>query len=388
MEISTSSTPARKPFFLDEPRLNVNPSHSPELAATIKRCNDVGVLMDPTKAILFKFMPPEVQVKIWKDAFTEWSKTQPRVRIVIPASSLVSDRVICDTLDNIPNVHPNSLSDGSGFASEICPLLNSSFEAREMVMEAFAGSLDVCTCYQYQCYQCQNLDVHMVPGAQVCYCKKWCDDRCRGKSYFTRDQIFYLPGFATISQKIGRILSEGIVGLFHDIHPLAWASKLQNVALEAHHLAGQPGDFIKDTLSKFTSLRKLYIVWRFDPIDYVSQSFITRYASEDNDNKKIITPGAQLDCLRQTFFESPVLWLNRLPGVETEFIFVPVDLSGGDALSEKKVNRSVLTLEDYFTPGNHARKIAERSESSLMKSIYSGAGKKSEIKSCRKRGNL
>jgi hypothetical protein len=175
---------------------------------------------------------------------------------------------------------------------------------------------------------------------------------------------------------------------FHDIHPFAWASKLQNVALDAHHLAGQPGDFIKDTLSKFTSLRKLYIVWRFDPIDYVSQSFITRYASEDYDNKKFITPGAQLDCLRQTFFESPELWLNQLPGVETEFIFVPVDLSGGDALSEKKVNRSVQTLEDYFTPGNHARKIAERSESSLMKSIYSGVGKKSEIKSCRKRGSV
>jgi hypothetical protein len=86
------------------------------------------------------------------------------------------------------------------------------------------------------------------------------------------------------------------------------------------------GEPIKAVLSKLTSLKKLYLVWRSEPIHVLGESFITRLANEHNDQRKVITHDNQLNCLKQAQFRSPELWLNQLPGVEMEMIFVPMDL--------------------------------------------------------------
>ncbi|KAE9376636.1 hypothetical protein N431DRAFT_462456 [Stipitochalara longipes BDJ] len=377
MESSTSNAPTAKPFFLlGEPRLKINPSHPPELVATIQRHNNLEKFLDPAEAVLFQHLPPELRVQTWKEAFATWSKSQRRIRIVIPASPVVSNKVICDEIKDLSYPHPNFLSDDSGFATEICPLFSVNFEARKVALEQFTGSLDICSCVKQQCYQCRDMGMEWL-GAHECNCKQLCTKRCGGKTYFTADQIFYIPGFATISSWIEVLVNNSDIKRFYKNddknNPLDWASKLQNVALEAHHLAGQPGQWIKTVLSKFKRMKKLYIIWRFDPRDGINQSFITQYASEDNDKKIILTPEAQLDCLKQTFFESPDLWLNQLSGLETEFIYVPVKLSvegeEGHALSSDIINESVQALEDYFTPGNHARKMAEEKRKLISENI-------------------
>lgn len=122
------------------------------------------------------------------------------------------------------------------------------------------------------------------------------------------------------------------------------------------------GETVRATLSKFTGLKKLYIVWRFDPKDVLYASFIKRYASKDNDNKIVLTPEEQLYCSQQ-YFESPHLWLNQLPGVEAELVYVRVEsvntssVAAGEPLGCDAVNESLQNLENYFTPGGYARRI-------------------------------
>ncbi|PMD48837.1 hypothetical protein L207DRAFT_522165 [Hyaloscypha variabilis F] len=325
---------------------------------------------------------PSFAFRFGRRKFAAWAKTQPRVRIVIPASAIVSDFVICDEIKDLSAPHPNYLSDGSGFPTEICPLLSTSFEARKIALEQFAGSLKICSCVQRQCYQCRDMGLEMaILGAHECDCKQFCDENCGGKTYFTADQIFYIPGFATILNWIQEFLLGDIKIEFYNLnynhHPLAWASKLQNVALEAHHLAGLHGELIRLVLSQFRSMKKLYIIWRFDPKDGINQSFITQHASEDNDNKIILTPEARLHFLKEVYFFEPDLWLNEFPGVEIEFIYVPVVLSwgGGEGghLSYEIINESVQALEEYFTPGHHARKMEEERRQQIRENIDDAA---------------
>jgi len=378
-ENSTPEPPARRPFFpADEPRLNINSSHPPELAATMQIYNNLGKLLDPGKAAMFPHLPPELRLQIWKEKFASWAKTQPRVRILVPASPVVLDKIICDELKDLPDPHPNFFSTGCGKATEICPLLTTSSEARKIALEQIAGSLDVCSCVRRQCAQCRDMEFELgTKDAQECDCKQFCQENCRGKTYFTEDQIFYIPGFATISNWIENLFDPEFPDArdFYKIDdgndPLAWAFKLQNVALEAHHLAGQSGEWLKDILSKFKSLKKLYLVWRFDPR---GDDFVTRYASSDNENKIILTLEAQLKFLEEAFFESPELWLNQLPGVDIEFISVPVKFTEAARrrfhnLSPEVIDRSVKALEEYFTPGNHARKMVQAKREAIQANI-------------------
>lgn len=210
MDASTSETSARKPFLLDEPRLNVNSSHPLALAATMQRYNNLGMLLDPKRAALFPHFPAELRIKIWKDAFTQWYNTQRRVRIVIPASPFVSDKVMCDIIDGLSDLYWNYMEGNvAGFPAEVCPLLSASYEARQIALEQFSGSLDLCSCWYRQCYQCQELelDVDSV-AAHECDCKKYCGENCRSKTYFTADQIFYLPNFQSYSWQIYETLKE------------------------------------------------------------------------------------------------------------------------------------------------------------------------------------
>jgi hypothetical protein len=75
-----------------------------------------------------------------------------------------------------------------------------------------------------------------------------------------------------------------------------------------------------------------------DPIDVLAESFITRFAYEHNDQRRVITLEDQLNCLKQAQFRFPGLWLNQLPGVEMEMIFVPMDLWSDTLFRKEKVN--------------------------------------------------
>lgn len=219
-----------------------------------------------------------------------------------------------------------------------------------------------------------------VDGLHECDCKKFCQMNCLGNTYFTADQIFYIPGFATITNWIESLFdpefshAKDFYKIDNGNDPFAWASKLQKVALEAHHLAGQSGEWLKTVLSRFKSLKKLYLVWRFDPRNDISRELVTKYASQDNENNVILTLEDKLLFLEQACLNSPELWLNQLRGVDVEFIFVPVRLKGEglrgpNNLSSVAINRSVQALEEYFTPGNHSRKMVEQKRKHIQANI-------------------
>ncbi len=114
-------------------------------------------------------------------------------------------------------------------------------------------------------------------------CKKKCEENCQGKAYFTDEQIFYIAGFFTLSPQLEEIPNNELAKQQYKIddnhHPFSWASNLQKVVLEVDHLMQADGKVIKATLSKFTSLKKSYLVWRKVHIDVLGESFISRYAS-------------------------------------------------------------------------------------------------------------
>jgi hypothetical protein len=123
--------------------------------------------------------------------------------------------------------------------------------------------------YEYQCYQCQDLGVELEAlGCQECSCKEQCEENCRSKTYFTADQIFYIPQFFTMMWQLEQILKDDLAKKHYKINDnnknnlFSWASKLQNVALEVPHMMEDDGESIKAALSKLTSLKKLYLVWR------------------------------------------------------------------------------------------------------------------------------
>jgi hypothetical protein len=353
--------PTDTPCFLHDPRLKVNISHYQVLGTAMQKYKRRKMLEDRNRAVLFRFLPPELRIQIWKDAFTEWYQSQRIVRLVVPASPLVSGKVICDTLDNIDHPHPNSLSIGSGFPTKVCPLLNANFEARQIALRQFAGLLDICSCWQHQCYQCQSMGIDTAYlGHNKCACRDQCRRTCHGKAYFTADQIFYIAGFNDIISQANKFENDISLQRTYNIdennHPLAWASKLQNVALNARQLRSLDAETIRTTLSKFTSLKKLYIVWNLSFNDGLFT--LALHLAVNSDGEVIFSHETQLQCVKR-YFESPELWFDQLPGVETELIFLPMDpvedfhgITSSTPSSSANVNRLVRALEDCLTPVN------------------------------------
>jgi hypothetical protein len=355
-EISISSTSTTRKTPPPSTPMVQDPEHEPDLLfKAVEGHNNLEIPSDWEDITSFDFglFPPEIRIQILKEAFREWQKNRRRVRLLLPASPLVSDKVICDQMPRMHPSHPNYTSRGSGFPSEVCPLLYATFETRKIAMDQFESSLNTCSCHYYQCEDCQRIPWFLE---FYCSCRTQCQERCQGKTFFTADQIFYIPGFFDLCDRLACRIDWLQVQNDSNAHKedlsLAWATKLEHVVLEGHHMMGSRGNEIEKILSGFTSLKTLTIVWRFDPISGSGNVPISKYANTDNDNKKAFARTDLLSYLEKANFNQPHSWMNALDGVEIDMIFVPVEVAGGCPLKPEKVNECLQTLERYFTPGS------------------------------------